>query len=78
MEVGEASLDALLEIALAHSGAKSPHDALVVVLHSSLLSSGFFCASLGDGVCFDMDGPFSPVFQAVISCIHHCRALGKG
>ena len=50
MEEEEVSLEALLEKALAHSGATSPQDALVVALHSSLISSGFFCVAVGDEV----------------------------
>ncbi len=48
MDQEDTSLDALLEKALAKSGATSPQDALIVALHSSLLSSGFVCVSVGD------------------------------
>ena len=45
-----ASLDSLLETALAESDAQSGQDALVVALHASLLSEGFSCTALGDEV----------------------------
>ena len=44
------SLDALLEQSLAGSHVSSAGDALVVALHSKLLSEGFECVALGDEV----------------------------
>lgn len=46
----DVSLDSVLEQALANSGATSPQDAVVVALHSSLLSAGFECVATGDEV----------------------------
>lgn len=44
------SLDTVLKEALAGSGARSDQDAIVVVLHSCLLSEGFVCVAVGDEV----------------------------
>lgn len=54
MDDGGASLDSLLERALADSGASSPEDAIIVALHASLLSAGFVCVALGDEVMYDI------------------------
>ena len=45
-----ASLDSLLETALAESEVRSASDAVTVALHSKLLSEGFECVALGDEV----------------------------
>ena len=44
------SLDSLLERALAESDVASPRDAVLIALHSSLLSVGFVCVATGDKV----------------------------
>ena len=46
------SLDSLLERSLAGSNVSSTSDALVVGLHSKLLSEGFECVALGDEVSY--------------------------
>ena len=45
-----ASLDSILENALAGSGAKSASEALILALHADLLAEGFVCVALGDDV----------------------------
>ena len=44
------SLDSVLDKALAVSGVHSGRDAIVVALHSVLLSEGFVCVAVGDEV----------------------------
>lgn len=56
----QSSLDDLLERALAHSEATSPQDAVVVALHSTLLSSGFKCVAVGDEVIFLFEAHHNP------------------
>lgn len=45
-----ASLDSILENALAGSRAKSASEALILALHADLLAEGFVCVALGDDV----------------------------
>lgn len=40
----------LAQAALRDSGAVSPQDAVLVALHSNLLSAGFLCVATGDEV----------------------------
>lgn len=74
MDDGGASLDSLLERALADSGASSPEDAIIVALHASLLSAGFVCVALGDEVMYGSKHLYSLNYN----CCHyaHCRDLG--
>ncbi len=46
----QTSLDSVLERALADSNASSSQDAVIVALHSNLLSAGFVCVAVGDEV----------------------------
>ena len=46
----ESSLDSLLEAALAGSAGGSAGDAVVLALHSCLLSAGYLCISTADEV----------------------------
>lgn len=46
----EPTLDSVLAQVLANSGAVSPQDAVLVVLHSTLLSARFVCVATGDEV----------------------------
>lgn len=49
-EEASPTLDSLLAHALEASGGASPQDAVLVALHSSLLSAGFVCVASGDEV----------------------------